>query len=60
MTSLYVVHFKSALNSGEGQRLSLRAMTVLTGLLGLVNGWMNGVGVSWSFSLVGAYAGLVA
>jgi hydrogenase/urease accessory protein HupE len=41
-------------------QLSLRAMTVLAGLLGLVHGWMNGAGVPWSFSLVGAYAGLVA
>jgi hydrogenase/urease accessory protein HupE len=40
-------------------QLSLRTMTVLTGLLGLAHGWMNGVGVRWSFSLVGAYAGLV-
>ncbi len=39
--------------------LSLRTMTVLAGLLGLVHGWMNGAGVQWSFSLVGAYAGLV-
>jgi hydrogenase/urease accessory protein HupE len=40
-------------------QLSLRSMTVLASLLGLVHGWMNGVGVRWSFSLVGAYAGLV-
>jgi urease accessory protein len=40
-------------------QLSLRTMTVLAGLLGLVHGWMNGAGVRWSFSLVGAYAGLV-
>jgi urease accessory protein len=40
-------------------QLSLRTMTVLAGLLGLVHGWMNGAGVPWSFSLVGAYAGLV-
>jgi hydrogenase/urease accessory protein HupE len=40
-------------------QLSLRTITVLTGLLGLVHGWMNGAGVRWSFSLVGAYAGLV-
>jgi len=39
-------------------QVSLRAMTVLAGLLGLVHGWMNGAGVPWSFSLVGAYAGL--
>jgi urease accessory protein len=41
-------------------QVSLRAMTVLAGLLGLVHGWMNGAGVTWSISLVGAYAGLVA
>jgi len=41
-------------------QLSLRAMTVLAGSLGLVHGWMNGAGVPWSFSLIGAYAGLVA
>ena len=41
-------------------QVSLRAMTVLAGLLGLVHGWMNGAGVPWSFSLIGAYAGLVA
>jgi urease accessory protein len=40
-------------------QLSLRTMTVLPGLLGLVHGWMNGAGVRWSFSLVAAYAGLV-
>jgi hydrogenase/urease accessory protein HupE len=41
-------------------QVSLHAMTVLAGLLGLVHGWMNGAGVPWSFSLIGAYAGLVA
>ena len=41
-------------------QVSLRAMTVLAGVLGLVHGWMNGAGVPWSLSLVGAYAGLVA
>jgi urease accessory protein len=41
-------------------QLSLRTMTVLAGSLGLVHGWMNGAGVPWSLSLVGAYAGLVA
>jgi len=41
-------------------QLSLRMMTVLAGSLGLVHGWMNGAGVPWSLSLVGAYAGLVA
>ena len=41
-------------------RLSLRTTTALAGLLGLVHGWMNGAGVPWSLSLVGAYAGLVA
>jgi len=41
-------------------QLSLRTMTVLAGSLGLVHGWMNGAGVPWSFSLIGAYAGLVA
>jgi urease accessory protein len=40
-------------------QLSLRTMTVLACLLGLVHGWMNGAGVRWSFSLVGGYAGLV-
>jgi urease accessory protein len=40
-------------------QLSVRAMTMLAGLLGLVHGWMNGAGVPWSFSLIGAYAGLV-
>jgi len=40
-------------------QLSLRTITVLAGLLGLVHGWMNGAGVSWSLSLVGVYAGLV-
>jgi len=41
-------------------QLSLRVMTVLAGSLGLLHGWMNGAGVPWSFSLIGAYAGLVA
>ena len=41
-------------------QVSVRAMAVLAGLLGLVHGWMNGAGVPWSLSLVGAYAGLVA
>jgi urease accessory protein len=41
-------------------QVSLRALTVLGGLLGLVHGWMNGAGVPWSLSLIGAYAGLVA
>jgi urease accessory protein len=41
-------------------QVSLRAMTLLAGLLGLVHGWMNGAGVPWSLSLIGAYAGLVA
>jgi urease accessory protein len=41
-------------------QLSVRTMTVLAGVLGLVHGWMNGAGVPWSLSLVGAYAGLVA
>jgi hydrogenase/urease accessory protein HupE len=40
-------------------QLSLRTMTVLAGVLGLVHGWMNGAGVRWSFSLVGVYTGLV-
>jgi len=40
-------------------QLSLRTMTVLAALLGLVDGWMNGAGVPWSFSLFGTYAGLV-
>ena len=40
-------------------QLSLRTVTLLAGLLGLVHGWLNGAGVHWSFSLVGVYAGLV-
>jgi hydrogenase/urease accessory protein HupE len=40
-------------------QLSLRTMTVLAALLGLVHGWMNGAGAAWSFSLFGTYAGLV-
>jgi urease accessory protein len=39
--------------------LSLRTVTLLAGLLGLVHGWLNGAGVHWSVSLVGVYAGLV-
>jgi HupE / UreJ protein len=38
-------------------RLSLRVMTGLASVLGY--GWMNGAGMRWSVSLVGAYAGLV-
>jgi urease accessory protein len=40
-------------------RLSLRVMTALASMLGLAHGWMNGAGMRWSVSLVGAYAGLV-
>jgi hydrogenase/urease accessory protein HupE len=40
-------------------RLSLRVMTALASVLGLAHGWMNGAGMRWSVSLVGAYAGLV-
>jgi urease accessory protein len=40
-------------------RLSLRMVTLLAAVLGLVHGTMNGAGMSWSLSLLGAYAGLV-
>jgi urease accessory protein len=39
--------------------LSLRTMTILAAALGLVHGTMNGAGMRWSISLLGAYFGLV-
>jgi hydrogenase/urease accessory protein HupE len=40
-------------------KLSLRAMTLLAVLLGLVHGWMNGAGVHLTGSVFVVYAGLV-
>ncbi|MGH8174209.1 MAG: HupE/UreJ family protein [Rhodanobacteraceae bacterium] len=41
-------------------KVSLRTMTVFACALGLVHGCMNGTGMRWSLSLIGAYAGLIA
>jgi hydrogenase/urease accessory protein HupE len=41
-------------------RLSVRSLTALAVLLGIVHGWMNGAGVRWTGSMFAVYAGLVA
>jgi urease accessory protein len=41
-------------------RLSVRGITLLAVLLGIVHGWMNGAGAPWSGSMFAVYAGLVA
>jgi urease accessory protein len=40
--------------------MSVRGTALLAILLGIVHGWMNGAGVSWTWAAVAVYAGLVA
>jgi urease accessory protein len=41
-------------------RLSLRWITLLAVLLGIIHGWMNGAGIRWTIPVLAVYTGLVA
>jgi hydrogenase/urease accessory protein HupE len=41
-------------------RVSVRGTALLAILLGMVHGWMNGAGVSWTWAVMAVYAGLAA